>query len=108
MAKKALGRMGSWFATIDGESLPCVHDYWCRAMKYNDTGLQPGEEKAEELVAAIKQCLRVVLTRSQLIDPKDLSRFKRKGYIAVFGVANVEFDDAGLRFDLVRRVCDLK
>ena len=26
--KKAKGSRGSWFAVVDGETLPCVHEYW--------------------------------------------------------------------------------
>jgi hypothetical protein len=33
---KAKGHRGSWFAEVDGELLPCVHQHWRRGFYYDD------------------------------------------------------------------------
>jgi hypothetical protein len=57
--KKALGFRGSWFADVDGETLPCVHQHWwAPGGRYDDPGLQPGMPKGDELVASIAAEIR--------------------------------------------------
>lgn len=48
--KKAIGSIGSWFATVDGEQLPVV---------------RPGELQFNEFVAQIRQKGRVVLQKDE-------------------------------------------
>lgn len=109
MAKsKATGHHGSWFALVDGEKLPCVHKHWWAGQRYNDSQVRPGSPKSDELVAAILEKKRVVLTSD---DPYAADRgtgFIRTGYIAEYAVDDVEFDSAGLRFRFVARLKDLQ
>lgn len=109
MAKKAKGIRGSWFATVDGERLPCVHDHWWKGTSYDDPGIKPSS-KASELVDAIREKKRVILTKDKAIpsDNDEAMGFDRKGYIAIFSVDLIEFDDAGLRFKFVKRLEDLE
>ena len=112
--KKAIGSRGSWFAAVGSESLPCVHKYWWEKGRYkgryNDKDLRRDNPKADNFVATISSAKRVILTTG---NPKfDLDGivvgFERTGYIAVWNVDDIEFDQSGLRFIFVEKVCDLK
>jgi hypothetical protein len=109
--KKAIGSRGSWFAKVDGESLPCVHEYWWvkrdQSRRYNDHLLQSSPQN-DAFVAAIKDTRRVILTSDKPHSVDNPAPFERTGYIAVWAVDDVEFDDNGLRFRFVDRVCSLK
>src|SRR5437773_248529 len=98
---KPLGKHGSWFAEWQGELLPCVHQFWLKSDGYHDIHAKPGNRKFEELVAAIRRVGRVILTKDETLDGGH--SFKRLGYICIFDVVNVEFDDSGLRFRCVSR-----
>ena len=109
--KKAIGLRGSWFADVEGETLPCVDQHWWAAGgRYDDPGLQPGKPKGDELVEAIAAKKRVILTNDEASfdDAGKVVGFRRTGYIAVYSVDGVEFDEAGLRFKFVRRLFELK
>lgn len=107
---KAIGTRGSWFAVVEREALPCVHKYWWRNGFYNDTGLRPSQ-KTNELVEAIRNVKKVILTDDE-INPGagdgGTIVFNRVGYIAVYSVDDIEFDDAGLRFRFKDRLADLR
>ena len=107
--KKASGTRGSWFATVDGELLPCVNAYFLRpGALYNDPDLQD-TPKGVELVKAIQEKRRVILTRDEpIFDEFDRITFKRTGYVAVFSVGEIEFDSAGLRFKFLERLENLQ
>ena len=103
---KAVGRRGSWFAEVNGESLPCVHEYWVRqGCYYHDPNAVPGERKWDELIAAIQTKKRVILTKDKVYDGGN--RFERSGYVAVFEVDDLEIDGRNLRFRLTRRLVEL-
>lgn len=107
--KKATGKRGSWFADVDGESLPCVHKHWWKGGRYDDPQVKPGSPKDEELVTAIEQLGRVVLTDDTPYDAGEgKTGFTRVGYIAVYSVADIVFDESGLRFRFLSRLQDLK
>ena len=101
MKIKASGARGSWFAKVDGESLPCVHQHWISGSKHCDPEVA-SDGKWPEFIEAIQTGKKVIVTKD------DITTWQRTGYVAVFRVDNVVVDDAGLRFDLVERVCDLK
>ncbi len=108
---KAIGERGSWFAKVDGERLPCVHQYWVKGLHHCDPGFGSGERQWDELFRSIVELKRVILTKDEPIaapDRKSGFLFNRTGYIAVYSVANIEADDRGLRFDLTGRLCDLQ
>ena len=110
-AVKATGERGSWFATVGSERLPCVHRHWVTGTRHADPGYVPDEPKWIELLSAIRAGGRVVLTKDRPVDApgkKSGFVFEREGYIAIFDVANVVADDDGLRFDLVRRVQEIR
>src|ERR1700730_9351791 len=107
--KKAIGARGDWFADVDGERLPCVHKYWWENRTYNDKKLRSGP-KATELVEAIKELKRVILTDDITTfeeDEEGSVRFVRTGYIAVWAVDDIEFDANGLRFKFKKRLAHL-
>ena len=104
------GTQGSWLAKVDNTLLPCVHNFWCsgagNSMLYNDRLLKPSPAN-EKFVAEIKEAKRVILTRSIPYSESNPIPFKREGYIALFAIGNVEFDDDGLRFLFIKRLCEL-
>jgi hypothetical protein len=108
--RKAVGERGSWFATVGDERLPCVHAHWVKGTRHSDPGFLEGEGQWPALTSAIRDGKRVILTKDEPLDApgkKSGVAFNRTGYIAVFEIDNVETNDAGLHFDLVRRVEDL-
>jgi hypothetical protein len=102
---KAVGHRGSWFAEVDGELLPCVHKHWWRGRSYHDPNARPGDVKWNELIEAIRDKGRVVLTDDRVSD--DETAFERSGYIAVYEVANLQVEGSHLKFDFVRRIANL-
>ena len=75
--KKAIGTRGSWYAVVDGETLPCVHKFWWKSgLLYNDTDMEYSP-KANEIHQAIKKLERVILTDS-------ITRFDKDGNVAFF------------------------
>lgn len=107
--KRASGTRGSWFAIVDREALPCVHKHWWCNGSYNDPELRPSP-KADQLVEAIRNVKKVILTADDVLSGAGdggETGFTRAGYIAVYSVDDVEFDEAGLRFRFVERLVKL-
>lgn len=123
MRLKARGERGSWFAEVEGERLPCVHMHWFqfRTATYDDPWLRPGEAKADELFEALKTTRRAIFTDDKVIGTKAPSRlddgtidkgerplFERTGYRMLYEVAEVVFDQNGLRFKCTNKLAELK
>lgn len=103
---KAFGRHGSWFASVNDEILPCIHNYWFKAGVYDDPNCDPKGKKWSDLIDALRTKKRAVVT---LDKPKDDGKgFDREGYIAVFSIDDVEVDGTHLRLRLVDRLINLK
>lgn len=88
-----IGSRGSWFATWQGQSYPCVHNYWRegeRRQWYNDPHARPGIAKWGEFIAAIRFDCMVIETGD--IAPKDFinGSFERVDYKGLFRVDNFE------------------
>ena len=113
MKCKAKGNQGNWFAEVsaprhpevDGRSLPCIWDYWVQGKRYLDPGYAPGNPKAEKVVAALKDYPFAVMRKRRIGGDEDV--WQADGYIAIYEVSDVQFGTE-LKFDLVRRVCDLR
>jgi hypothetical protein len=107
--KKAIGQIGSWFATVDGESLPCVHDFWYSPPNYNDPEAILGHKRFEDFVAKIQSDGRVIMQKDKPphISADNKTILEREGYIAVFKVDGLVFDASGLRFKITQRLCNL-
>jgi hypothetical protein len=108
---KATGTRGSWFATVDGEKLPCVHKFWwVNPSSYHDKDLMLSHPKAGPFVDAISSIKRVILTTGNPKSGKDrrVIGFQRTGYLAIWTVDDVAFVDDGLKFRFLHKVCDLK
>ena len=101
---EARGKRGSWFAEVDGETLPCVHKHWLQGRQYHDPQAAPGQPPWDDFIAAIKSGRKVVLTRDTYLGG---IRFERTGYVAVFTVDDVAASDGALTFKLTDRVVDL-
>jgi hypothetical protein len=108
---KAKGQQGSWEATVSGEVLPCVFDYWWvkgnKDRLYHDPGLDTSEARHIKYVNRIIESKKVVLVRGAP-SSESFGRFERKDYIAVWSVEDVEFDRDGLKFRFVSRLAELK
>jgi hypothetical protein len=115
MSKKAVGRRGSWFATVDGVELPCVHNHWLKLPHYHDP-FKPVENgpslaKIQKYVQAIQHEKKVILTNDTVHRDAQgmVSRFTRESYVAMFAVDDVTFDPGiGLKFTITDRLSDLQ
>lgn len=111
-SKKAIGQRGSWFAKVDGISIPCAHKYWLNGLHYHDpfTAHTAGQDKIDELVQAIKEVGKVVMTddKPERNSVGEVVGFVRLGYIALYAVEDVSYDHAGgLRFRIAKRLENL-
>ncbi|MDX2074625.1 MAG: hypothetical protein SFX19_09735 [Alphaproteobacteria bacterium] len=106
---KAKGKRGSWFAVVGGEYLPCVHEEWYHWNNgkpyYLDEGIKLGIRQWDELVDALKNKKRAILTKDRWSENRN---FERIGYIAVWEIDNILAVNNELRFDFIRRISDLK
>jgi hypothetical protein len=103
--KKATGHRGSWFADVEGERLPCVHEHWKCGDRYRDRDARPGEGKWVNFIDAIGTGKKVILTKDK-IPPH--GPWQRAGYIAVWSVDDVSAGDGALCFRFVEKLDDLK
>jgi hypothetical protein len=89
--KKAHRTRESWYADVDGERLPVVHEYWLKKGNYNDPEATPSEPRFVEFVELVKKSGMVILQKDK--DPKHNAKgqtvLMSDGYIAVF---KVDFD----------------
>ena len=114
--KKAVGQRGSWFAVVDGERLPVLHNYWVRReggdLVYHDVNLIPelcDTAQRREFMETLRDGTHAVLAKSGPSDPNDTMKpFVRSSYIAVFAYEFLSHDDHGLRLRLTDRTKDLK
>ena len=97
---KATGQRGSWFAAIDGELFPCVHEYWTRRvggkMAYADPYCLPEHAKRAPFLTALRDKRQAILTKDG--PPSAEMVFDRKGYIALFQIDTPTVEDGTLRF----------
>jgi hypothetical protein len=93
--KKPKGSRGSFFATFDGESIPCVSEHWKDGLRYSDPGAKPSWRRWIKYFGAIRDGQKVILTRQ-----KDLGNgsFKRTGYSAIYSVSECSMSENGLEF----------
>jgi hypothetical protein len=105
---KASGERGSWFATVNGKQLPCVHEHWWQPATrgYLDPGAKPGQRIWDEYIDALKREKRAILTKDKV--SKDEKSFERIGYTALFEIDQVEVTAAGLQFIFVKRIAELE
>ncbi|MNL37555.1 hypothetical protein D3C87_1597080 [compost metagenome] len=113
--KKAIGQRGSWFATVDGKELPCVHKHWLSGLSYHDPFKPlvngPSPAKIYEYVQAIQQEKQVILTNDTVHrDPQGMvSGFTRQNYVAIYNIDDISFHpNTGLKFTITGRVSDLQ
>lgn len=99
--KRAVGQQGSWFATVDGEALPCVHKRFLSGLDYHDP--VEGEPLPEGYVKAIGKGT-VILTKSRKIED---GKFERSGYVAIYRIDDFDSSDGQVRFRLVERIANL-
>jgi hypothetical protein len=99
----AKGQRGSWYATIDGTSYPCVHKHWWKkGGTYHDPFIPRGDDKAEyrrAYLEALHTQKRVILSDSG--EPPAFAG--RKVYIGLYEIDDIDTTN-GLRFKFVRRV----
>jgi hypothetical protein len=103
---KAHGARGSWFAELDGASVPCVHEYWTKKMVYDDPGCQPDHPKWVPFLAALEDGKRAILTLDKTSDGG--KSFDRQSYIALFRIDDIQIADGHLRFRFVERLANVR
>ncbi|MGO6702884.1 hypothetical protein ACCS33_26090 [Rhizobium ruizarguesonis] len=115
MSKKAVGQRGSWFATVDGKELPCVHKHWLKWPHYHDPFKPlengPSLTKIHEYVQAIQHEKKVILTNDTVHRDQQgmVSGFTRQSYVAMFAIDDVTFDPGtGLKFRITSRLSNLQ
>ncbi|MDB5470160.1 MAG: hypothetical protein JWR84_1720 [Caulobacter sp.] len=102
---KPTGQRGSWFANWKGESLPCVHECWCKPGKGTLTYLDPhvgDDPKWGPFIAAIRSSEKMILTKDEL--RADGQPVRRTAYIASYRVQNVQIEGSNLSFEFVQRL----
>jgi hypothetical protein len=103
MPLRAKGNQGNWFVKVDGEDIPCLLAMWLKMPQYHDPHAKPGEPKWDKYVAALRALNKAALTKNALD-----GTYKRDGYIGIFEITNVAFDQEGLRCAFVSRLENLK
>ena len=99
--EKPIGRRGSWFARVNGQLLPCVHEHWRASNRYIDPGVKLKTRKWEELIASLREKGLAILTSDRILQS---GTFERTGYIALFEIGGVTITDRGLEFRFEREV----
>jgi hypothetical protein len=106
--RKAHGIRGSWFATVDGITYPCVHDHWLDKGKfYCDPHFNSNDKKFNEIYQALKEKNMCILTNDDVEQNSGIPKFTRNNYIALFKIKNVEAVDGDLKFELTERFKEL-
>lgn len=106
VVRTARGERGSWFATVNGERLPCVHKYWLKDGRYRALRAPLNDPKHIDLVTAIRAGRKVILTKDKV--QGDGLAFERDGYISVWRVDDIVWENDTLEFRFVEKVDDLK
>ncbi len=113
LTKKAIGQRGSWFADVDGETLPCVHEHWYqRPPRYHDPEFISGntlDDRYDKFVDSIRSYARVIMQKDKKSHKNTAGQtvLELDGYIAVFCVDSITYDRTGLRFRVTNRLCNL-
>jgi hypothetical protein len=102
---KAIGQRGSWFANVDGERLPCVHEYFYEKSRYRSPAPE-NDPQHVALIEAIQATGKVILTKDKVHG--DGEGFERLAYIAVFSVDEIVWENNVLTFRFKERLRDLK
>ena len=106
--KKAVGNQGNWFAKVGEDSFPCVWDFWAVTkngkLYYNDTGIY-NAPKVDHYVEALRNKKTAILRKRKLGDD---AIWESAGYIAMYEIDEIEYDQEGLRFRFVNRIQELK
>jgi hypothetical protein len=107
MKARAVGKRGDWFATVNGERLPCVHAHWTKGIwpHHADPGVD-GRRNWREFITAIESGKRVILTTDHVNADGTLAG--RKEYVAIYRVDNVAVYDDTLHFDFTDRLAELR
>ena len=106
--RKAHGIRGSWFATVDGITYPCVHAHWLTQRTfYCDPHFNPDDKKFNEIYQTLKEKNMCILTNDDVEQNSNIPNFKRKNYIVVYEIKNVRAAEEGLKFELTKRLIDL-
>lgn len=113
--KKAVGRQGWWFATIEGRDYPVAHKYWLKRYDYHDPFKRHegknNDAKIRDYVDAIAATKHVILSNDDVTFDAggDVAGFARTTYIAVYEVEDVSYTLLdGLRFRLINKLFELK
>ena len=66
---KATGQRGEWFATVNGEGYPCIHEYWIKRGHHAAPNVHPStNSKDAELLAALSQGKMAIETKDEVLN----------------------------------------
>ncbi len=111
--KVAKGSRGSWFATVDGNSYPCIHLRWLNGQTrhYRDEGYYD-YDKWPAFREAIETDKIVILTSGTVTGKdgrtKEGLNIERTGYIAMWRIENVMVNGEIFELDLIEKIFELK
>lgn len=91
------GHAGSWFATWEGESLPCIHQHCVKGGRYIDPGVND-HPAWPRFIAALQADGKAILTTSHPVDRDGLRR--RKSYVGIWPVSDVQVREGVLLMNL--------
>jgi hypothetical protein len=92
---KARGMQDSWFATVEGEELPCAWNHWGTNVHYLDERVETTNLKWPKYLKAITNGKRIILTKKDLSNSGGNSKnWSGRGYIALFRIDNVALTDS--------------
>ena len=85
--KKAIGRQGWWFASVDGIALPCLHKEWLTGLHYHDPfkrhegkGLERKIQEAVDAINAITERNKKLMEeRDPQVRKRNLDEMRRIG-----------------------------
>ena len=101
---KAKGVRGTWYAEVNGERLPCIHDKNMKNGLYRAP--KADDDRHAQLLADIVDTGKVIMRKSERDD--ESQPWTSKGYIAVWSVSDAKIEDGELTFQFVDRLMDLK
>ncbi|MBL9065398.1 MAG: hypothetical protein JNN10_03795 [Sphingopyxis sp.] len=101
---KAKGIRGTWYAEVNGEKLPCIHDKNMKDGEYRAPNAD--DDRHRKLLNDIVRTGRVVMRKSVRED--DSQPWTAIGYVAVWSVADAKIENGMLTFRFVDRLIDLK
>ena len=96
-----IGHAGSWFAVWQGESNSCIHQHALNRGHYLDDGVDD-HPAWPKFISGLQEKRKAIVTTSRPPGADGIRR--RKSYVGIWKIDNVELGDGTLSFKLGRMV----